>query len=215
MDNRDKKPELTTIKKIFSGITPEPIGINNKFAVLIPLIKVNGQLSLLFQVRSKYLNSQPGEISFPGGALEKGESFFEACIRETCEELNLNKSCIKVFGNMNYLITPYSYMIKPFTGYLEKIIPSQINYNKEEVERIFTVPLDFFLKNSPELHYVQLTPKTPAEFPYHKIPGGKNYPLKFEKYPVYFYEYKGYNIWGVTARLINNFVNTILENTLY
>ena len=54
-------------------------------------------------MRSEHI-SQPGEISFPGGRVEDGETFQEAAIRETCEELNLVPNQIDIWGEIGYLI---------------------------------------------------------------------------------------------------------------
>ncbi|MCY1690780.1 hypothetical protein OVA29_08950 [Exiguobacterium sp. SL14] len=42
--------------------------------VLVPLVEQDGEVYLLFQVRAKTLRSQPGEIAFPGGRIDLGES---------------------------------------------------------------------------------------------------------------------------------------------
>lgn len=206
---KKEPPRLASIKDIFSDRKPEPIANYKKFSVLLPLLEINNELHLLLQVRAKELNNRPGEISFPGGGLEKNESFQEACIRETSEELNIHKNKIKIFGETDYIITPYSTFLKPFVGELIDIQPEKLNYNKDEVEKIFTVPLKFFLSNPPGLYYIYFEPKFSDEFPFDRIPGEKKYPFKAERYPVYFYRYNNYNIWGLTARIINNFVKII------
>ena len=200
--------KLETIKKAFNDKAPKLLGTHNKFSVLVPIVKVNNHLRLLFQIRAKKLKNRPGEISFPGGALEQNETFEDACIRETREELNIKKENINIFGELDYILTPYDAFVKPFIGALENINPDNLDYNKDEVDELFTIPLEFFEKNPPELHYVYLEPKTADDFPFHKVPGGKDYPFKKGKYPVYFYNHDEYNIWGITARIINNFIET-------
>ena len=49
--------------------------VKYRYSVLVPLIQNNNRLEVIFQLRAKDLNRQPGEISFPGGELEEGESF--------------------------------------------------------------------------------------------------------------------------------------------
>ena len=59
-------------------------------AVILPLIEINNEIHLLFEVRSKKMKSQPGDICFPGGKIEENESPKSAALREASEELNLN-----------------------------------------------------------------------------------------------------------------------------
>jgi len=61
----------------FKNRTPKPIGINREYAVLIPLVNNNGQWEIIYELRSKNLHKQPGEISFPGGAVEENETYKE------------------------------------------------------------------------------------------------------------------------------------------
>ena len=62
---------------------PKRIGEEKEtsFAVLIPLIKKEDGYHVLFEVRAKHLNKQPGEVCFPGGKVEPGESTYEAAVR--------------------------------------------------------------------------------------------------------------------------------------
>ena len=66
-------------------------------AVLVPLVRREGRLGVLFEVRSAALTSQPGDISFPGGRIELDDAGAEAAaVRETREELSLPDSAIEV-----------------------------------------------------------------------------------------------------------------------
>lgn len=66
-------------------------------------------------MRSEHI-SQPGEISFPGGRVEDDETFQEADIRETCEELNLVPDQIDIWGEIDYLI----HQVEPSIALLER-----------------------------------------------------------------------------------------------
>ena len=84
--------------------------------------------------------SQPGEISFPGGRVEDGETFQEAAIRETCEELNLVPNQIDIRGEIGYLIHQ-GRTIHCFVGKI-KIENWEYIHPNEEVYRLFTVEVD-------------------------------------------------------------------------
>lgn len=148
----------------------KPLGKKREFAVLLPLIKRDGEWQVLYEIRSKKI-SQPGETSFPGGAVEVGETFEEAAVRETMEELNIAKSQIKVLGEIDYIVSEYV-VIHCFVGELDVPV-EEIKFN-EEVEDIFTIPLSFFIKNRPTYYASEFILKHPADFPFDKIPNGKS-----------------------------------------
>ena len=61
----------------------KPMDVKGMYSVLIPLIYNNDRWEIIYELRAKDMKTQPGEISFPGGRLENGETFKEAAIRET------------------------------------------------------------------------------------------------------------------------------------
>ena len=79
---------------------PKRIGKEKEtsFAVLIPLIKKEDGYHVLFEVRARHLNKQPGEVCFPGGKVEPGETTYEAAVRETTEELFIQREHIESSG---------------------------------------------------------------------------------------------------------------------
>ena len=179
------------------------------YSTLVPIVQVNGQLHLLFEVRSSNLRRQPGEISFPGGKKESGESFEEAAIRETMEELNISRKNIEVIGKLPLISSHYNDMLHPFIGILHNATIENMNFNKAEVDHLFTVPVDFFLENIPLEYYIETVPNPIGDFPYHLLPYGKSYTFFKGKYPVYFYEYQDYVIWGLTGRTVKNFIEIL------
>jgi peroxisomal coenzyme A diphosphatase NUDT7 len=202
---------LDIIKDRIKNWHAKPQGIRLYYSVLLPLIKVDGKLNILYEVRADDLNTQPGEISFPGGRVEKGESFKEAAIRETCEELNIEENRLEFLGQLDYMITPYNIIIYSYAAHLKEGI-SNIKVNSDEVKRIFTVPLNFFLNNEPDFFQMTIEVQENKEFPYELVPEGRNYKWRKGKYPVYFYHYKDYIIWGFTALVTKNFVDIITED---
>ncbi|WP_053955983.1 NUDIX hydrolase [Inediibacterium massiliense] len=203
---------IDNIKQKIKERQATPEGKYDIFSVLVPIIKVKDELELLFEVRSENLSIQPREICFPGGKLEQNESPYECAIRETCEELNVSPTNICILGDLDFLVLPYNLILYPFLGTLKNIPIEKIHFNKDEVSKIFTVPLNFFIENKPILHYVDLHAQMPNDFPFHMIPSGKDYKWRTGKYPVLFYFYNEYVIWGMTARIIKNLVDILQEN---
>ena len=194
-----------------SGRTPKPLDIKKEYAVLLPLINIEGRWELIYEVRSNNLKRQPGEISFPGGQVEDGESYREAAIRETAEELNIDEENIIIIGELDYLVSRDNTVIYSFLATIEGIDINNINPNLDEVDHIFTVPVNFFIDNPPKLYYIDLDPIIKDDFPYNLIPNGKNYKWRMGKHTVHFYRYKDYIIWGYTARITKNFIDIIKE----
>ncbi|MCC5912533.1 MAG: CoA pyrophosphatase [Clostridiaceae bacterium] len=198
--------KITTIFKKEKNTAPHPL---KKSSVLLPVVKVGNKPSLLFQIRSFHLNSQPGEICFPGGKVEKKEAPLDSAVRETMEELNIDEKKIKVLGELEPIVTTFDMIIYPFVGTLEDVEVDKINYSKEEVADIFTVPLEELIHQQPLVHKVKLKAIPDESFPYHLIENGEKYKWRTNDYYVYFYQYKDYIIWGITAKILKDFLDVL------
>lgn len=199
---------IDDIKNKIKDNPVNPIGVENQYAVLIPLIDIAGEWRILYELRSKYMYTQPGEISFPGGGVEDGETYKQAAIRETVEELGISKDNIKIIGEIDYLVSN-SIKIHCFVGEIVGIKVQHMDPNPDEVDHIFTVPLDYLIKEDPEVYTMEFRRNITREFPYNLIPNGEKYNWKKMKDKIYFYKYGQYVIWGFTARMTRNFIKTI------
>ena len=193
---------------------PDLMGRENYFlsAVLIPLVKGEDEFEVLFEVRSRELTRQPGEICFPGGRVEKNERNRPelAAVREAAEELGLPKKAIRVLTPMDFLVTPMGPLVYPFVG--EILSPGGIIPSQDEVERVFTVPVSFFLNNPPKVSKTYVATRYGEDFPLDRVPevyrGGWK---KRWSFPTYIYEYREYFIWGMTATILYNFISMIKD----
>lgn len=197
------------LKEKFREFKPYINGHENmkKASVLIPIINIDGSHFILFEVRSKSLRSQPSEISFPGGMIEKGESPIEACIRETCEELGTTKDNIEILSKLDLFVNPSNMIIHPFVGFLKN--HNELNPNPDEVDHTFLVPISYLLENKPMSFRNQVTVIPNDEFPYELIPHKENYKFQPGFYDSLFYKYKNYVIWGITGKILENFLDII------
>lgn len=176
-----------------------------KYAVLLPLLKKRGEPHLLFEVRSMNLRRQPGDVCFPGGRVEESDADeMQGALRETEEELGISSRDISRIYPLDYMMISPELMIFPFVGHLREDL--QIKPNKTEVERTFTIPLSFFLETEPLKYQVSLEANPEEDFPYHLIVGGENYDWRPRLVNQYFYIYKHQVIWGLTAKIILNFL---------
>lgn len=206
----DQDLNLRKIKVKVQGRKPLPVDVKNRFSVMIPLIKRDGDIHLLFEKRAFTLRNQPGEISFPGGRIEKGESPREAAVRETAEELLISEREIEIYSEGDFVVNPYAAIIYTFVGEIKKDF-DKISPSEDEVEKVFTVPLSYFLKTKPKSYKINLRVERNKEFPYHLIPNGVNYKFKRGREEVLFYEYEDEIIWGFTAKMARRFVENLMS----
>lgn len=177
-------------------------------AIMIPLVEINQEWHVLFEVRSLTMRSQPGDISFPGGRIDPTDaSPMDAAVRETHEELGIDPANINVLGQMSAYISSPSFVVYPFVATIDqKEIHS---FNKQEVEEVFTIPVDWLLDYQPYMHTVSVQPMPLTDFPFEKIVNGDKYQWRPRAIEEWFYDYGKYTIWGLTARILKHFVETM------
>lgn len=202
------KLNLQTISHVFKEHKAEPIFKLRRYAVLALLTEKNGELCFVLNKRSPGVR-QPGDICFPGGQHEMGESLEQTALRETEEELGVPQGEISILGKSDYMLTIYRGVIQPFLGFVCYDVLRASFPNSEEVSQIFTVPISFFMETPPEIHDMIWESVTLETFPYHLIEGGTEYPFSKCRIPELFYEYKGHTIWGFTAQVIQNIIDLL------
>ena len=171
----------------------------DRYAVLIPWITTQYGESILLEVRSQYVR-QPGEVCFPGGKIEPGESAAEAAVRETCEELGLEPVDIDITGIMDPLVMGDGREVYPVAGRIRRIDTNSLDFSSDEVEEVFLLPFD-----RPEDYawsHFDLA-ATPDEALPEKLRGYLSHYGEYRKTGATDYlEYDGHGIWGLTARII-------------
>ena len=199
------------LDKIFENFSPYINGSEDmkKYSVLIPLIEKDNKTHVLFEVRSKTMRSQPGEVCFPGGRIEKNEAPLAASIRETCEELGISTADIEVVSPLDLVVSPFNFIIHPYVGRIKNI--NYLNINIDEVSHTFLVPLDFLLDYKPLEYINTISVNRSNDFPFNLI-GNPNYKFKTAPYPTQFYIYNDYVIWGLTAKILTNFLKVFKNN---
>ena len=206
--------------------TPYLLGGDSSFksAVLVPFIKKEDREYILFEKRASGIR-QAGEICFPGGALdsEKDKDFSETARRETIEELGISPDLIKIDHNLGYLVANMGAAVNIFTGRIFVNDMSEFSPNKEEVDSLHLVPVDFFLDNEPEEYKLQVEIKSAYDndkgekvilFPAEKLGLPEKYHNTWKgRIPgTYVYKYKDIIIWGLTAKIIRE-ISEIIKRT--
>ncbi|GEN44604.1 NUDIX hydrolase [Alkalibacillus haloalkaliphilus] len=204
--------DYKTLNNIIKKHQSETLGLpnNRKYAIIIPLIEKDGELQIVFEVRSKYMRRQPGEVCFPGGKVDQDDlNTSETAVRELCEELGVSEGQVNNVEYLGLLVTPFRLSVSAYTGFITIGSYEGFQPNPLEVDSIFTVPLSFFLENKPEVHYIDVEIKPDDNFPYDDIPNGESYEVQKVQYEEHFYYYEDYVIWGLTARILNDFIAII------
>ena len=167
-------------------------------SVIIPIVMKDDEPHVLFEVRSSSIPEQPGDICFPGGMIEEGESPKEAALRECIEELCIDEKQCQILGPSLIFHAP-SMSVFPF---IAEIKDYKGTFSEYESSEVFMVPLSFFKENEPERYALEWQRKASDDFPYERIVGGKNYKWRRQIQSEMFYSYQGRSIWGITAKII-------------
>ena len=177
-------------------------------AVLLPLVDKDGKLGVLFEVRSKSLSWQPGEVCFPGGKKEKNDcSLQDTAVRETCEELNLTPEDMVICGQLDFLVTNFGPIVYPYVGNIGDL--AKVKPSCAEVSEVFVVPLMELMKQNPRKVHMELANRATDDFPFDLLPKHPRGWLQRKGYDVYFYEYEGHVIWGLTAGILYSFMRRL------
>lgn len=186
----------------FSGFSGRPA------AVLVPILKKEGVWHLLYEERAEGLRTQPGEICFPGGALEPAERPEEAAVRETEEELQIEEKQIRMLAPLAVVPGPGGAPVWAYTAFLEDY---QNTWSQDEVKKIHLVPVEEIMKMNPICHRAELKTVTDPDFPYGMIPGGENYPWKKRWNEIWFYPLQECLVWGMTGRITRVFAEKLRD----
>jgi len=170
-----------------------PVG-SRRSAVLVPLFDEGGAAHVVLTRRSQHLRAHKGEVSFPGGRQDDGETLVEAALREAREEIALDTTDIEIVGELDHLSTVSSNSsIVPYVGVLPAR-PTGLVPNPDEVEAVLVVPLDELVRD--DVHRTEL---------WRWPPTGET------ARPMHFFDLYGDTIWGATARMLMNLLRVSLR----
>lgn len=182
------------------------------YAVLAPVVETVDGLSLLFEVRSRRLHTQPGEVCFPGGAVEEGETPQETALRETAEELGLPRHLIEVGPPLPTQYRTGSEPTRPFLGRLLPGWERELHINPDEVEEVFPVPLTFFRENPPQIYRCESVTLPGEDFPHARLGFPQGYPWRRGEVLIPVWMWQDRAIWGLTARVVRDLMTWTEES---
>jgi 8-oxo-dGTP pyrophosphatase MutT (NUDIX family) len=126
-------------------IDPAHLANAKAAAVLIPVIATR-EPSVILTQRARHLRSHSGQIAFPGGRMEPGETAPAAAMRETFEEIGLAPQHIRQIGALKPYLSGTGYLIHPVIGLVTPDLP--LIPNPDEVSETFEVPLSFVMNET-------------------------------------------------------------------
>lgn len=157
-------------------------------AVLIAIVDREGEANVLLTQRTEHLSSHSGQVAFPGGKIDSGESPQQAALREADEEVGLHASQLRLLGTFGTYFTGSGYSIAPVVAMVEG--EPELTINEDEVAASFEVPLAYLMDETN--HSRQSRMFLDTEVFYYSIP----YQDMASTPPV------ERRIWGVTAGII-------------
>jgi len=159
-------------------------------AVLVPLVDHAGGMSVLLTQRTAHLSAHAGQISFPGGRIEKDDpDAIAAALRETEEEVGLPRGRVSVVGRLDTYITGTGFEITPIVGIVAP--PFALTIDPFEVAEAFEVPLAFIL-DSRNHQRIERT-------------------VGARRRCFFVLPYEGRNIWGATAGILVNLAEVLAD----
>ncbi|XP_047481298.1 mitochondrial coenzyme A diphosphatase NUDT8-like isoform X1 [Penaeus chinensis] len=167
----------------------------SRFAsVLIPLCHVEGELAVLFTVRSVQLSKHRGEVSFPGGMADPDDKdIIETALRETEEEIGISRSRIDVWGVMPSMPSrARNTTVRGVLAYIGEVDSSSFTISENEVESVFAVTL----KNLCDPENARQ-----CQFRSKDIKGGYTMPVFLGSEP---------RVWGLTAIMLHIALSSLL-----
>ena len=158
-------------------------------AVLIALYEKNNQILFSLILRPKYNGHHSGQMALPGGKVESADStLIETALRETEEEVGINREEIKIIGTLSELYIPITNLkVLPVLGYLNHE-PKYI-LNRHEVDAIFEIDINDIVNDATKCHEIREIQGNTIGIP--------------------FYSLQSQKVWGVTAMILSEFEQVI------
>jgi len=165
-------------------------GYARQAAVLMPFFERDGEVRLLLTRRTDEVETHKGQISFPGGMREEGETLERTAIRETFEEIGISGDSMEILGRFHDYLSITDVRVTPFAAMLRQ--PFTVTPQAHEVAEVLLVPTSLFL--DPERLFIK-----------------KDFIIKGKSAGDYSWLFGTHRIWGLTALIIHDFFEEIIR----
>ena len=134
--------DISALCRAYTGHIPTLMGARGGSAVLVPLVETADGPALLYEIRSAAVH-QPGEVCFPGGKIERGETAVQCALRETWEELGIDSAAIQVIAPLDFLYLRSDALMYPVLASVDAGVLSHLRTSPDEVADTFLVPVQW------------------------------------------------------------------------
>lgn len=196
---------LGALRRRYERHEPGLMDRRHEFAVLCPFTEMPDGVHLLFEVRAADLR-QGGEVCFPGGRMEPGETPIDCALRETEEELSIPRQEVSLLGASDFICNQRGFLLRPVLGLVSPAGLAAMQPSPAEVAEVFTVPITFFQENAPDIYTYDLLPQVPDSFPYEAVGISRDYPWAKGRVEVPVWYWQGHAVWGMTARIVRDII---------
>ncbi|MCK6601433.1 MAG: CoA pyrophosphatase [Bacteroidetes bacterium] len=162
-------------------------------AVLVPVTELGGEPVLILTRRSMKVKTHQGQVAFPGGMQDPGDSGPEAAaLRELEEETGIQPGSVRIIGRLSDRLTISDFCVTPFVGYIKTLPEGLFSVENEEIARIFYVPLNWLA--SPVNVRIE------------------NWEHQKFIHKMHFWKYDREVIWGMTGDVIRELIESVAGN---
>ncbi len=192
----DRRFDLDRLRAAFAGRRGEPSEVEGTddvrpSAVLAAFWEHEGTTEVLLTRRSAGLRAHSGEVAFPGGRVDPGESPADAAVREAVEEVGLDPASVELLGELDHLMTVTSRsFIVPFVAVLPGR-PSGLVPNPGEVDAVLFEPVPELLQDD--------------------VYREERWTWDGAERGIYFFELVGDTLWGATAAMLRHLFGLALD----
>jgi len=156
-------------------------------AVLVPLFYKQGLPHVLLTKRTTRVLYHKGQISFPGGSRDPEDAtLLTTALREAHEEVGIHSGDVRLLGELDDIITNTRFVVSPYVGVIP--YPYAFTASPEEIDEVLEVPIATLLEHG-HVNTAAVTPIRP--------------------YPAYTFDFEQHVIWGITARILRQFLDVV------